>query len=534
MAHIQKSIGILSLFVAGIILTACGNTETPQAVSVPETYLRAPLSDKDINLDPSGDWLVSYTEVFNVIYDALFLIGRDGEILPGIASELPQISDDGKTYHIKLRQDARFHDDDVFLNGKGRAVKAEDFIYSIKRIADPKNETGLYSLVQGRIEGLDQFHEALKEGKGKFDDEIAGLRAINENELKIRLTKPTPQIIDILAIPSFSIVPREAVEKYGSDFKKHAVGTGPFRLKSYESKRIVVELVPGHWRTPTEKKEKLPDGIVFTLFDDPWNAFKNGELDILTIESRRLKAFLDDKFELKKELVESGYGVYRIKEAYRAFIIFNYKNPIMQNAHLRQAIAHAIPWKDIIDPADTLSASFIPETIPGYVNLQWEYNPEKAKKELALAGFPGGKGLPELRFRTPYSVRLFIAGMVEDALEKVDIPVRVEIKDEPELEDAHFGSQGWVLDYPDASSILTLLHSNAHPPVGNNYGYFAAKAYDNLLEDAQYEKIARWIYDQVVVIPFRQTHVFYGISPRIKTIEADPLGYLLLSNVELK
>lgn len=522
----SRSLKLFCLLLLVFFLASC-NKKSQEALAL-DSYLRVPLSDKNINLDPSGDWIVPNAEVFSVFYDPLYRIGTDGKLLPSLAADFPKISDDKKLYRISLKSDVRFHDDESFESGKGRSVKAQDVIYSLKRITDPKNETGLWSLIEGKIEGLDEYRKSLQDGKGNFDNEVAGLKAINDRELQITLTKPYSQILFVLAMPAFSIVPHEAVSYYGDEFKHHAVGTGPFRLKSYSSNQIVAER--------TGKSAELPPGIIFSYFDDQWNAFKEGHLDIAYIESRRLHAYIDDHFQLKQELKSAGYGLFSIKEAYRNFIIFNHKNPLMQNIHLRKAIAYAIPWANIIDEEDSLSAAFIPEPIAGSTNLQWKYDPAKAKQELALAGYPGGAGLPELVMRVRYPVRLFVAGMVQDALQDIGIRLRLELSETNELEDAHLGSQGWVLDFPDALSILALLSSHAFPPDGNNYGYFQNAEYDALIEKAlslgevdraqHYAKLGQWIYDHVVVIPFRQTQIFYGLRPGIKNVSADPLGYL--------
>lgn len=529
--YYSLTLGLLAIF---LISTSYSKQNLPET-ELPKSYLHAPLSDKDINLDPSGDWMVAYTEILNIFYDSLYLISESGEVKPSLATSLPEISADGKTYKIELRSKAVFHDDPAFPDNKGRTVNTSDIIYSLKRIANPANETGLWSLISGRIEGLDEFRNNLKNETGDFNDEIIGLKAINPSELEIKLTKPFPQILYILAMPSFSIVAPEAVEYYGENFKQHAVGTGPFKLKSYESKQIVAERIPGHWRNPAKTEGELPNSIIFTLFDDPWNAFKNSELDILFIESRKLHAYLDDNFQIKKELAEAGYKVYPIKETARSFLIFNYNKPLFQNIHLRKTISHAIPWENIIDKEDILTASMIPESIPGYIEASWEYNPEKAKQELELAGYSQGNGLPELTFRIRWTTyyQILFAYMIEDALEEIGIKVKVELKDINELEDGDMKIQSWALDYPEASSILGLLYSKNLPPDGNNYGYFQNEEYDNLLDNQEYQKIAEFIIDNVIALPFRQTQIFYGLSPQIFNIKTDPLGYFLWSEIEL-
>lgn len=523
-----------------LLFSACGGQDDSTTSQVSDSYLKAALSDPEINLDPSIDWLTKDLEIFNVVYDSLYFFGKDGDIQPGLASEMPKISEDGKVYVIKLRSDVRFHDNKAFKGGIGRKAVAQDVVYSIKRIIDSANETGLFSLIQGRIEGVDGFRDGLRDGKIGFDDEISGLKAVGDDELQIRLIEPYSPILYVLGMPSFGIVPKEAVEYYGKDFNKNPVGTGPYKVITAADREIVMKRVDGHWRN----KPGNPDGILFRYFDDAWSAFKDGNLDVFWIPSARLKAYVDDNYEIKKELAGEGYGLYSVEEAFRRFIIFNFNDPLMQNLHLRKAISYALPWAEMIDEEDKLSASFVPGPIDGNLDLAWEYNLEKAKNELRLAGYPDGKGLPELTFRIRYATTVFIPGMIEDALESIGLKIKIEVsEDVNELESAHFGTQGWVLDYPDASSIFYLLYSKALPPDGNNYGYFKNSEFDDMLKTSfglpenkrkdHYEKMNKWLYDNAIVIPYRQTFVYGGFGPRIKNVYADALGYLMWPEFEM-
>ncbi len=543
--NLFRNLIILALLVILITQSFQKEEEKVDISAIPDSYLRAPLNDDDLNFDPSGAWYATDIEIYNVIYDALYIFDTNGNTQANLAADLPEISDDGLVYTIQLKENIKFHDDLAFENGVGRELIAEDIIYSLKRIADPSNESGLWSLIQGKISGLDEYREALEDASGSFDDKITGLFAKNDKELEIHLTQPYTELLSVLAMPSFSIVPKEAVEKYQEEFKNHPVGTGPFSLVEYEpNKTLVVKRVDGHWRSPEDTEGELPEGIIFRYFDDQWNAFKDDDLDVFLINSERLNAYFDNNFEVKEDLKELGYGSYAIKEAYRNFMIFNYKDPLMNNIHLRKAISYAIPWEKLIDEEDTLSAALIPDPISGSVDLRWEYNPEKAKQELILAGYPNGEGLPELIYRNRWPIRLYIAAMVQDALEEIGIKVHLELKDVDELEDAHLGGQGWVLDYPDASNILNLLSSKNLPPDGNNYGYYQNEEFDSLVEEAltlddderhkYYEEISKWLYDNVVVIPFRQTYLYSGLSPRIKKIYSDPIGYIIWAEVEME
>ncbi|UCC15849.1 MAG: hypothetical protein JSW21_12880, partial [Gammaproteobacteria bacterium] len=128
-------------------------------------------------------------------------------------------------------------DDPAFADGVGREVVAEDFIYSIKRHFDPKMRGQGAWLWQGRIVGLDEW----KEAGADYDQEIEGLRALDRHTILIKLIRPYPQLIFTLTMGYAALVPREAVETYGLELASRPVGSGPFKVASYDTSKIVFE-----------------------------------------------------------------------------------------------------------------------------------------------------------------------------------------------------------------------------------------------------------------------------------------------------
>ncbi len=537
---------VCTILIALFVLTACGSQELAiESSDIPESYLRVPLmfSLDESRLDPHRDWYVDDGMVFNVFFDSLYALGPDSDIIPGIASDLPEISEDGLVYKISLKEDVYFHDDPAFSGGEGRLVVADDVVYSIKRILDPNaNDSESWSMIQGKILGVEEFHIGLGDGTLTLDDDLAGVKAIGEHEVEIMLEEPADDLLHILSSEFLSVLPREAAEEYGEDFDIHPVGTGPFKIVSHGSDKVVAERNEGHWRNVGEN---LPDGIVFAYYGDQWNAFKDGNLDLFLIDSDRLEAYLDSDFQLKEDLKEEGYDVLSVEDVGKKFIIFNFNDSLMQNLHLRKAMAYAIDWERIIDYGDTLSASFLPVVVLGYKDLQWEYNVVKARDELALAGYPDGEGLPVIKYRVCWPSRIFFSAMVEDYLEGIGIQVELEyLESECELGDAHMGTSGWGFDYPTYSYLDQLLGSESLPPLGGNYGYFQSEEFDVLVDEAldlegeeliaHYGDITQWIYDQVVVIPFSQVYYYYGLSPRVESIDVNPVGYIIWETIQLK
>ena len=245
--QMKKILGILST-AALLIISGCGGS--PSADDANEMVLQHSLGVKITGLDPADMRdvysLIVSSQIFESLYQYHYL-KRPYELEPLLAEERPQISDDKLTYTIKIKREVYFQDDACFEGGEGRELKAEDFIYSIKRVANIKNLSQNWSLFDGRIVGLDEFREYTKGCKSRADvdysREVEGLQAPDDYTLVIRLKRPWPQFVGTaLADRVTAPVAKEAVDYYGTDIISHPVGTGPFKLKQWR-RGSYIELV---------------------------------------------------------------------------------------------------------------------------------------------------------------------------------------------------------------------------------------------------------------------------------------------------
>src|SRR6056297_2365741 len=249
MVHPRRLIVSTVLACAGMLaLSGCGETERaadaadPAAPATPADIkvYRHSLDGAPSTIDPvQSSNIYANTVVLNA-YDTLYrfkYLARPYEPAPNLAAAMPEISDDGLVYRIRLKQGVHFIDDHAFEGGVGREVVAEDFVYSLKRHFDSSQRPRGAWLWQGRIVGLD----AWKEAGSDYDAEVEGLRALNRYTIRVALKNPYPQFVYTLTQGYAAIVPREAVEKYGREFGSHPVGSGPFRVTAYDSSRVVYE-----------------------------------------------------------------------------------------------------------------------------------------------------------------------------------------------------------------------------------------------------------------------------------------------------
>ena len=192
-----------------ISLTSC----TPPALP-PENTLHDYLRSRIHSLDPIYAHDLYSTEVTAQIYEGLYqyhYLKRPLTIIPALAKGMPKVSQDQLTHTIKIKRNIFFHDHSVFPKGEGREVTAHDFVYSIKRVADPKNKSNGYWVYKNRILGLDKWRKQRAHQEIDFDSPIPGLFAEDKYTLVIRLTKPYYQLHHILTMPYAYVVPREGV-----------------------------------------------------------------------------------------------------------------------------------------------------------------------------------------------------------------------------------------------------------------------------------------------------------------------------------
>ncbi len=211
-----------------------------QAQSTPrEKVLRYAFEIAETGFDPAqiSDFY-SRTATENM-FDSLYrydYLARPAKVVPSVAQSMPVIADDFKTFTIKVKPGIYFADDPAF-DGKKRELTAHDFVYSYKRIFDPKVKSQIYSdLEEDKLVGMDAVRrEAEKPGAVfDYDSEVEGLRALDRYTIQFKLKETRPRFIYALADSGGTgAVAREVVEKYGDKIMEHPVGTGPFKLDQW-------------------------------------------------------------------------------------------------------------------------------------------------------------------------------------------------------------------------------------------------------------------------------------------------------------
>ncbi|MBS1921464.1 MAG: ABC transporter substrate-binding protein [Bacteroidetes bacterium] len=501
------------------------------------------------SLDPAFAKNQSIMWVIHQLYNTLVEVDQNLNMIPSLAKSW-DVTADRLTWTFHLRNDVFFHDDPVFANGKGRKLKAADVAYSFYRIIDKETASPGAWIFNRKVDSIEPF------------------KAIDDSTFQLKLIKPYNPILGILSMQYCSIVPKEAVEKYGKDFRRHPVGTGPFQLVAWEEGQAVVMKKNPHYFEKDSSGNRLPylDGIKISLYDSKateFLLFREKQLDFINdIEA----SFKDEVLTKMGTLRKNWEGKIILQtNPYLNIeylgILVDTTNPLVKNSPMRfKAIRQAINYgfdrrKMILYLRNSLGtpaeSGFVPLGLPSFdssIVKGYTYNPAKSKELLAEAGFPDGKGLPVVKLLT-IPIYSDMADFIAKQLGEIGIPVQVEVIQKSLLLDmtanskALFFRGSWIADYPDAENYLSVFYSkNPAPP---NYTRYKNPQFDVLFEKALtenndsirydlYRQADQLMIDDAPVVPLWYDEVVRFVQPYVKGFQPNALNLLELRKVKLK
>jgi oligopeptide transport system substrate-binding protein len=565
MSFLEKGLFVRKLLaISLLLLTAVFTSCTKKGVDNPN-FLNIAGVQKIKGMDPAGAQdLYSSNEIMRVFEGLLQYhpLKRPYVLEPLLAESLPVIAKNNLVYTFKIKKGVLFHDDAAFPNGKGREVKAADFIYSFKRLADPRVKSTGWWLFENRIKGLDEWHDKLVKdgGAANYAEEIEGLKVLDDYTLQIELKAPYPQLLYALAMPYAVVVAKEVVDKYGDEIINHAVGTGPFVLETYKPNEILVyKKNPNYWPAtyPTEgeagdkeaglledagKKIPFVDGINVRIIteDQPrWLHFMRGDLDTGGVPKDNFKTAFEPKdpskpmaygnIELKEELKKMGVQLstaIAMDFTYTAFNLESTEIPQFKDKRVRQAISLALDEKEAIGLFFNGMATEAQTPIPPGVNgFSSDFkNPyrtgdiEKAKKLLKDAGFPDGKGFPEIPYdSTADATSRQMFEYFSKEIARIGLKLKPVSNTWPAMlariqnRQTQLWGIAWGADYPDAENFLQLFYGPNASPGGMNSSYYKNKEFDSIFVKARamqdspartelYKKLGRMVAEDSPVV----------------------------------
>ena len=551
MRRIIIGIGV-SVVVTAALWFYTKQTQGPR--TAPEKILVTVSNAQIKGLDPihGGDHY-SIQEMAKV-YEGLLTyhyLKRPDELVPNLAAAMPTISADQLVYTFKLREGVKFHDNPCFPDGRGRELTAQDFVYTFKRLADSKNQAQGFWMIDGKIQGLNEWREKYAHATtADYTEDIPGLQAIDRYTFQLRLTKPNPRFLHILARNPCYVVAQEAAEYYGAEFVNHPVGTGPFTLKAFrpQDAKIVYHKNPTFRdkRFPSEAAEeyqhmlayagkKLPfvDKIVTHILTEEqprWLKFQKGQIDIVDISRDNIATEIIENRALIPSISARGIRLFQVPEVGTSYFVINNSHPLFKNNRkLRQAMSLALDrskYNQLFHKGTaTIAQSTIPPVLAGYqasyVNPYCVHDVDKAQQYLAEAGYPGGQGLPIITVdATASTAHKHKAEFFQQCMKVIGIQVNVVTNTWPELvkktqnKTTMLHVMSWGAQYPDAENFFQLFYAPGKP---TGLGvYFNDEAFNALYQQAAAmpDSPARTaLYEQLNQMLGERVPVLYVVHP---------------------
>ncbi|QJR15646.1 ABC transporter substrate-binding protein [Usitatibacter palustris] len=470
-------------------------------------------------------------------------LARPVKLVPNTLAAMPEITENGTVYTMRVKPGIYFVDDPVF-KGKKRELVAEDFTFSIKRIFDPKKRSPNLYYLEGNIAGMDEvLAKARKENKFDYDTPIEGLRTIDKYTFQVRLKQPDYNFLYFLAYCNLTCaVAREVVEHYGDKVAEHPVGTGPYKLAFWKrSSKMVFEANPNYREEFFDGAPPADDAIGQAILAA--NKGKKlpmvGKIEVYVIEEHqpRYLAFLNNEFDLLErlpadfanvaipnntlagDLKRRGVHMQRTAGIEITYSYFGMKDPIVGGYEPEKiALRRAIVLGQDVDAEVTIvrknqaiaaQSPIGPGALgydPNFRSTASEFSPSKAKALLDMYGYidcnnDGWRDLPRKSPADeckPFSVEYASAPnaqqkpLDENWKKNMDaIGIQMTFKKEkwPDLlKQSKLGKLqmwglGWTAAVPDAWAFFVMLYG---PNGGQaNHSRFSHPEFDRLFEQSK-------------------------------------------------
>jgi oligopeptide transport system substrate-binding protein len=454
------------------------------------------------------------------IFSGLVMLDPDLQVQPDLAAGW-EVSENGLLYTFYLNPNAAFHD--------GRALTAQDVVYSWERAADPQTGSDTVLTYLGNIAGV----------RGKVAGEAAeieGLQVIDDHTFSARLVEPDVTFLAKLAYPVAFIVDRQNVSEV--DWEHNPNGSGPFKLQTWQDDDLIIlERNDNYYRDLAQVSHVAYDlgpGL-------PLSRYETGQIDLVGISSSTLERVQDPNSELHNDLRT-------VVTMCTSTIGLNNELPPFDDARVRQAFNYGLDKERLIETfsgGNALVANGpLPPGMPGYGGLDGESYPfdvEKARSLLAEAGYEDPADMGTLIFTTqgygdigPYITAVIT--LWQDALGVTIEPVLLDpftYYDELYAGNVgHFFSSGWCADYPDPQNFLEVLY---HTGSEQNLSRFSDQGIDTLLDEARveqdvsrrlalYQEAERRIVEAAPVVFIEHSISAVLVSPRLEGYELTPIG----------
>ncbi len=481
---------------------------------------------------PSLDWSLATDNVSQDILvnimEGLIQFDKDLNIKPALA-ETWEISPDGKKYTFYLRKNAVWTD--------GKPITATDFIYSWKRLLDPKTASD-YAYFLFDIKNAKEFNS------GKLTDfDQVGVHATDDHTFVVELWHPASYFINI---PHFWVtfpMRKDVVEAHGDHWTEpnHIVTCGPFKLKEWKHDyKVTLEPNASYY-------DKIPQIDLVTAY-------------VINEDSTALSLYETGKIELIRRIPPLLIAKYKSSSDYRSapflrgyYYGFNVTKKPFHEPKVRQAFAMSVDRKqipEILQGNQIPSASWIPKGMMSHNDqIGLEFKPEKAKSLLAEAGYSTTHPLTDVRmvYDTRDDNKIIAEFLQSQWKQHLNVNVTIENQEwkvhikQLETDSPQLWRLGWGADFPDPDNFMNLFTSYS----GNNHTQWKSKEYDQLIEEAAktldfrtrtllYDRAQRLLTEiDVPLIPLFNESQNQLVKPYVQGYDLNAMGQTILKSIQL-
>ena len=452
----------LTVLLVALVAGACGTTP----IGATDRGTARILAGDPTTFDPATVGDAQSGAVISQMFESLTTVDPSLELRPALA-ESWRIEDDGKRIVFHLRPDLKFSD--------GTPLRASDVVRSWLRVIEPGRSSPLATLLMN-VRGAREYLMA----QGQADD--VGLTADDAaDEVVVETTQPAADFPSVVAGSTFGIVPPSIDDPQSLRPGDAFVSSGGYRPVSADDSTIVLAANPDYWAG-------RPALASITLVTDlggtsPVTEFERGDLDYASVSASdatwiAYDETLGPQLRATPSLSTDYYG-------------FNVKVPPFDDVRVRQAFGAAVDWRRIStlavpDPA-MIATSMVPPGIPGRSgrDVVPKHDPDKARALLAEAGFPAGRGFPDVTLVTGGND--YDEAVVAELYRELGITVNLETMEFDEYFDRldtdapAMWFLSWVADYPGRNDFLGVLLGTG---ASNNYGKWTSPDFDAAIADA--------------------------------------------------
>ncbi|HEX3731271.1 MAG TPA: peptide ABC transporter substrate-binding protein [Opitutaceae bacterium] len=526
---------------ASLLLAGCGRQAAAGAGGAAGQVLRMGNGAEPQDLDPQAVAGIPELNIIQALFDSLVEPDpQDLHPVPGLA-ESWDISSDGLTYTFHLRANLRW--------SNGDPLTADDFIQSYQRILTSSLGSEYASYFYNYVRGAKDYFE----GK-QTDFSQVGVQAPDPRTLVITLTHPTPFLLAMIACHYvWDPLPIKVIAKFGPLGEKgnawtragNLVASGPFLLKEWTpNKRIVVVRNPNYWDAARVKLDQIEFYPTEDLGAEE-HMYRTGQID-------RTYDFDRSKIDLYRQKYPQDLQLQPWLGSY--YFVFNVHRAPFTDVRVRRALSLAIDReqivKDIMRGGESPAYSFDPPNDSGYTaQAQLTGGVAEARRLLAEAGYPGGRGFPpiQLLYNQNQDYHRSIAEAIQ-AMWRKNLGIELTLTNQEwkvYLDSLHGHNfqlirTGWIADFADPDVFLETLETGN----GNNNGAWSDPAYDRLLHEALnaktqadryaiYQRMDRIVVDQCPVLPIFYYTKVYALRPSVKgwwptLLDEHPYKYVYL------